>query len=137
MTDLSTAQVGTEGLNLTVAQLSFVAVSLLGHCQSSSVARVHLHSRQWSALTKVPSAICASGHIIMCRTLVTVRWPSGKACASRAEDPWFESHLRQGCPGSSHTSDVKIGTAVAACLVSGDNGSVSSGTGGGRRDWGR
>ena len=41
------------------------------------------------------------------------RWPSGKASASRAEDPWFESCLRRDFSGSSHTSDLKIGTPVA------------------------
>ena len=35
-----------------------------------------------------------------------------KASASRAEDPGFESHLRQDFSGSSHTSDLKIGTPV-------------------------
>ena len=41
------------------------------------------------------------------------RWPSGKASASRAEDPGFESRLRRNFSGSSHTSDSKIGTLVA------------------------
>ena len=36
-----------------------------------------------------------------------------KASASRAEDPGFEPPLRRDFPGSSHTSDLKIGTAVA------------------------
>ena len=36
-----------------------------------------------------------------------------KASASRAEDPVFESHLRRNFSGSSHTSDLKIGTPVA------------------------
>ena len=42
-----------------------------------------------------------------------------KAYASRAEDPGFESRLRRVLfvfffpPGSSHTSDLKIGTPVA------------------------
>ena len=35
------------------------------------------------------------------------------ACASRAEGPGFESRLRQDFSGSSHTSDLKIGTSVA------------------------
>ena len=36
-----------------------------------------------------------------------------KASASRAEDPGFESHLRRDFFGSSHASDLKIGTLVA------------------------
>ena len=37
-----------------------------------------------------------------------------KASASRAEDPGSESRLRRDFCGSSHTSDLKIGTPVAA-----------------------
>ena len=36
-----------------------------------------------------------------------------KASASRAEDPGFESRWRRDFSGSSHTSDLKIGTPVA------------------------
>ena len=36
-----------------------------------------------------------------------------KASASRAEDPGFDSRLRRDFSGSSHTSDLKIGTPVA------------------------
>ena len=36
-----------------------------------------------------------------------------KASASGAEDPGFESRLRQDFSGSSHTSDLKMGTPVA------------------------
>ena len=36
-----------------------------------------------------------------------------KVSASRAEDPGFESRLRWDFFGSSHTSDLKIGTPVA------------------------
>ena len=36
-----------------------------------------------------------------------------KESASRAEDPGFESRLRRDFSGSSHTSDLKIGTPVA------------------------
>ena len=36
-----------------------------------------------------------------------------KASASRAEDPGFESRLRRDFSGSSHTSDLNIGTSVA------------------------
>ena len=35
------------------------------------------------------------------------------AAASRAEDPGFESRLSRDFSGSSHTSDLKIGTPVA------------------------
>ena len=37
-----------------------------------------------------------------------------KASASRAEDPGFEFRLHRDFSGSSHTSDLKIGTPVAA-----------------------
>ena len=36
-----------------------------------------------------------------------------KASASGAEDPEFDSRLRRDFSGSSHTSDLKIGTPVA------------------------
>ena len=36
-----------------------------------------------------------------------------KASTSGAEDPGFESLLRRDFSGSSHTSDLKIGTPVA------------------------
>ena len=39
-----------------------------------------------------------------------------KASASRAEDPVFESRLRRSFSGSSHTTDLKIGTPVATLL---------------------
>ena len=51
-----------------------------------------------------------------------------KASASRAEDPEFESRLRRDFSGSSHTSDLKIGTSVATlpgawrCRVSAGSG---------------
>ena len=37
----------------------------------------------------------------------------GKASAAGAGDPGFESHLRRDFSGSSHISDLKIGTPVA------------------------
>ena len=37
-----------------------------------------------------------------------------KASAPKAEGPEFESRLRRDFSGSSHTSDLKIGTSVAA-----------------------
>ena len=39
-----------------------------------------------------------------------------EASASRVEDPAFESHLWWDFSGSSHTSDLKIGTPVATLL---------------------
>ena len=52
-----------------------------------------------------------------------------KASASREEDPGFESRLRRDFfPGSSHTSDLKIGTPVAT-LTGAWRYRVSAGTG--------
>ena len=52
-----------------------------------------------------------------------------KASASRGEDPRFESRLRRDFfPGSSHTSDLKIGTPVAT-LPGAWRYRVSAGTG--------
>ena len=51
-----------------------------------------------------------------------------KASASRTEDPGFESRLRRDFSGSSHTSDLKIGTPVAS-LLGAWRYRVSSGTG--------
>ena len=51
-----------------------------------------------------------------------------KASASRAENPGFESRLRRDFSGSSHTSDLKIGTPVAT-LPSAWRYRVSAGTG--------
>ena len=51
-----------------------------------------------------------------------------KASASRAEDPGFESHLRRDFSGSSHTSDLKIGSPVAT-LPGAWRHRVSAGTG--------
>ena len=50
------------------------------------------------------------------RVAIGVHRPVGlvvKASAWGAGDPEFESHLRQDFSGSSHTSDLKIGTPVA------------------------
>ena len=51
-----------------------------------------------------------------------------KASTSGAEDPGFESCLRQDFSGSSHTSDLKIGTPVAI-LPGAWRYRVSAGTG--------
>ena len=51
-----------------------------------------------------------------------------KASASRAEGPGFESRLRQDFSGSSHTSDLNIGTPVAT-LPGAWRYRVSAGTG--------
>ena len=50
-----------------------------------------------------------------------------KAPASEAENPGFESHLRRDFSGSSHTSDLQIGTPVAT-LPGAKHYRVSSGT---------
>ena len=52
-----------------------------------------------------------------------------KASASRAEDPGFNSRLRRDFSGSSHTSDLNIGTSVAT-LPGAWRYRVSAGTGG-------
>ena len=51
-----------------------------------------------------------------------------KASASGAEDPGFESRLRWDFSGSSHTSDLKIGTPVTT-LPGAWHYRVSTGTG--------
>ena len=51
-----------------------------------------------------------------------------KASASRAADPGFESRLLRYLSGSSHTSDLKIGTPVAT-MPGAWRHRVSSGTG--------
>ena len=52
-----------------------------------------------------------------------------KASASRAEDPGFDSSLRHGdFSGSTHSSDLKIGTPVAT-LPGAWRYKVSAGTG--------
>ena len=51
-----------------------------------------------------------------------------KVSTSRAEDLGFESHLHRDYSGSSHTSDLKIGTPVAA-LPGAWRYRVSAGTG--------
>ena len=51
-----------------------------------------------------------------------------KASASRAEGPGFESRLRRDFSGSSHTSDLNIGTPVAT-LPGAWRYRVSTGTG--------
>ena len=47
-----------------------------------------------------------------------------KASASGAEDPGFESRLRRDFPGSSHTSDLKIGTPGLPCQAPDITGSA-------------
>ena len=47
-------------------------------------------------------------HILDCLAGLVV-----KASATTAEDPGFESRLQRDFSGSSHTSDLKIGTPVA------------------------
>ena len=50
------------------------------------------------------------------------------ASASRAEDPGFDTRLRRDISGSSHTSDLRIGTPVAT-LPGAWRYRVSAGTG--------
>ena len=52
-----------------------------------------------------------------------------KASASKAEGPGFESRLRRDFSGSSHTSDLNIGTPVAT-LPGAWRYRVGAGTGG-------
>ena len=62
-----------------------------------------------------PEVKSRAPHILLLITRPT-DWPVGlvvKASTSRAEDPGFEFRLRRDFSGSSHTSDVKIGTLVA------------------------
>ena len=59
---------------------------------------------------------------------VPPRWPSGKASASREEDPMFDPACAGIFSGSSHTSDSRIGTPVAT-LPSAWHHKVSTGTG--------
>ena len=42
------------------------------------------------------------------------RWPSGNVPASRVADPGLVYRLRRDFSGSGHTSDLRIGTPVAA-----------------------
>ena len=55
-------------------------------------------------------------------------WPSGKVSASRVENPRFKSCSHRDFLGSSHTSDLKIGTPVAT-LPGAWHCRVSAGTG--------
>ena len=73
---------------------------------------------------------CERAPLEMCAFLKNrpPRWPSGKVSASTAEGPRFESLTPGFFSGSSHTSDLKLGTPVAtlpgACCYR-----VSTGTG--------
>ena len=74
---------------------------------------------------------CASSHFFS--KLVCIAWDrlAGlvfEASASGAEDPGFESRLGRDFSGSSHTSDLKIGTPVAT-LPGAWHYRVSTGTG--------
>ena len=66
--------------------------------------------------------------------LVAVSWLNRldglvvKASSSRAEDPGFQSRLQSDFSGSSHTSDLKIGTPLAT-LLGAWRYRVSAGTG--------
>ena len=84
--------------------------------QQNSGATFHLHIH------------CYFSVLASLRLLIPPRWPSGKASASRGEDPGFESRLRRDFSGSSHTSDFKVGTPVAT-LPGAWRYRVSAGTG--------
>ena len=66
--------------------------------------------------------------LVCCIALEPPRWPSGKAPASRAEDPGFESRLRRDFFGVESYSDSNIGTPVAT-LPGAWRYRVSAGTG--------
>ena len=55
---------------------------------------------------------------IACSSVISITYGLAglviKASASGAEDPGFESCLQRDFSGSRHTSDIKIGTPVAA-----------------------
>ena len=84
--------------------------------------------------------VCAREHVYVraCMCMVSVcasgrpRHRLGglvvKASASGAEDPGFKSRLRRDFSGSSHTSDLKIGTP-ATTLPGAWHYRVSAGTG--------
>ena len=63
----------------------------------------------------LPSSHCLGGLVV-------------KASTSGVEDPGFESHLQRDFSGSSHPSDLKIGTPVAS-LPGAWHYRVSAGTG--------
>ena len=65
------------------------------------------------------SSVCCAPSLLSVRCRVNSllslrfnRFDGQVASASRAEDPGFESRLRQDFSGSSHNSDSKIGTPV-------------------------
>ena len=60
--------------------------------------------------TRDPQRISSFFLLLLCNRLAGL---VVKASASGAKDPGFESRLRQDVSGSSHTSDLKIGTPVA------------------------
>ena len=73
----------------------------------------HLNCVKFSMLFRIFST---------CNVLISSSPPrlsSGEGVASRAEDSGFESRLRRDFSGSSHISDLKIGTPVATLARSG------------------
>ena len=77
----------------------------------------HLDGVVWSSIVIVIASKCAIQDFFY--NLLTAPLANRlaglvvKASASRAEDPGFESRLRRDFSGSSHTSDLEIGTSVA------------------------
>ena len=82
------AQTGRWGLWLVPSSL---------HCTRSDQSHTHILSHLLASIVNY----CLAGLVV-------------KASASREEDPVFESRLWWDFSGLSHTSDLKIGTSVAA-----------------------
>ena len=68
----------------------------------------------WSPVTGGARGGGGVGCLLACNTADRLAGLVVKASASRAEDLRSESRLRRDFSGSSHTSDLKIGTPVAA-----------------------
>ena len=83
-----------------------------------------------SLCASVPPSVCLSLPVFLLVSLSLDRLGGlvVKASASGAEDPGFESRLRRDFSGSSHTSDLKIGTPVTT-LPGAWHYRVSTGTG--------
>ena len=98
-------------------RMSVYANSVVGH--------------RWTSPVSIP--VISSGHRT-CRSCKTYEVHHClvslvvKASDSGVEDPGFEFRLRRDFPGSSHTSDLKIGTPVAT-LPGAWHYRVSAGTG--------
>ena len=85
------------------------------HCSQRSGWQVYCSDCPTHIISLFFSSYCLAGLVV-------------KASASWAEDPGFESCLRRDFSGSSHTSDLKIGTTVTT-LPGAWRYRVSTGTG--------